>query len=63
MMKAKGSWMNAAVVLLVLTAVYSKWSGEGTESLFKFSDLNILIGALLALVVLRMIRAKNDKQK
>ena len=63
MMKAKGSWMNAAVVLLVLTAVYSKWSGEGTESLFKISDLNILIGALLALVVLRMIRAKNDKQK
>ena len=63
MMKAKGSWMNAAVVLLVLAAVYSKWSGEGTESLFKISDLNILIGALLALVVLRMIRAKNDKQK
>lgn len=60
-MKAKGNWINAAVVILVLAAVYSKWSGAGIESLFRLSDLNILIGAVLALVVLRMIRSKSKK--
>jgi len=47
-----------AVVLIVLAAVYVKWNGEGSEALFRSSDIYILAGALLALVVLRMLRRR-----
>lgn len=46
------------VVVIVLAAVYVKWNGEGSEALFRSSDIYILAGALLALVVLRMLRRR-----
>lgn len=46
---------NALVVLLVLLAVYEKTQSGGLDSLFQFTDLYIVVGAVLALVLLRVI--------
>lgn len=43
------------VVLLVLLAVYEKTQSGGLDSLFQFTDLYIVVGAVLALVLLRVI--------
>ena len=44
---------NIIVVLLVVVAVYTKLQENGMDSLFKLTDLYILAGGLLGLLVLR----------
>lgn len=60
-----GTLVNALVILVVLAAIYVKWTGEGAETIFRQSDIYILAGALLALVVLRIFRKnrQNDEGK
>lgn len=60
-----GTLVNALVILVVLAAIYVKWTGEGAETIFRQSDIYILAGALLALVVLRIFRKnrQNDEDK
>lgn len=52
---------NIAVVLVVLAAIYVKATDEGSAVLFKKGDAYIIIGAFLALAVLRIV-AKRQKQ-
>jgi hypothetical protein len=60
-----GTIVNAFVILVVLAAIYVKWTGEGAQTIFRQSDIYILAGALLALVVLRIFRRnrQNDENK
>ena len=60
-----GTIVNAFVILVVLAAIYVKWTGEGAQTIFRQSDIYILAGALLALVVLRIFRRnrQNDANK
>lgn len=44
---------NILVVLLVVMAVYTKLQENGMDSLFKLTDLYILAGGLLGLLVIR----------
>jgi len=44
---------NILVVLLVVVAVYTKLQENGMDSLFKLTDLYILAGGLLGLLVIR----------
>ena len=46
---------NILVVLLVMMAVYTKLQENGMDSLFKLTDLYILAGGILGLLVLRFI--------
>lgn len=55
-MKAHGKLItNILVVLLVVLAVYTKLQENGMESLFKLTDLYILAGGILGLLVIRFI--------
>ncbi len=53
---------NIMVVLLVLGAVYVKLQEQGTDSLFRFEDIYILVGAMLGLVVLRFLSKRKESQ-
>ena len=44
---------NILVVLLVIMAVYTKLQENGMDALFKLTDLYILAGGLLGLLVIR----------
>ena len=44
---------NILVVLLVVVAIISKLQEDGMEALFKLTDLYILAGGLLGLLVIR----------
>ncbi|WP_177188197.1 hypothetical protein [Selenomonas ruminantium] len=46
---------NILVVLLVVAAVYTKLQENGMDSLFKLTDLYILAGGILGLLLLRFI--------
>ena len=46
---------NILVVLLVVMAVYTKLQENGMDSLFKLTDLYILAGGLLGLLVIRFL--------
>ena len=46
---------NILVVLLVVVAVYTKLQENGMDSLFKLTDLYILAGGILGLLLLRFI--------
>ena len=52
---------NAAVVLLVLAAIYVKITDEGADVMFKAGDAYIIVGAFLALLVLRMVAKRQKK--
>jgi hypothetical protein len=52
---------NVLVVLLVLGAIYTKVQDNGVDSLFRSTDLYILLGAMVGLVVIRMYSRKHDK--
>ena len=52
---------NIAVVLVVLAAIYVKATDEGSAVMFKEGDAYIIVGAFLALAVLRIV-AKRQKQ-
>ena len=53
---------NVLVVILVLGAIYVKTQEEGARALFKFEDIYIIVGALLALVLLRFWGKRHEKQ-
>ena len=56
LIKAHGKIItNILVVLLVMMAVYTKLQENGMDSLFKLTDLYILAGGILGLLVLRFI--------
>ncbi len=46
---------NILVVLLVVVAIYTKLQENGMEALFKLTDLYILAGGLLGLLVIRFL--------
>ena len=46
---------NVLVVLLVLLAIYDKTQTGGIDTIIKATDLYILLGAILALILLRLI--------
>ena len=46
---------NILVVLLVVVAIYTKLQENGMDALFKLTDLYILAGGLLGLLVIRFI--------
>lgn len=46
---------NILVVLLVVMAVYTKLQENGMDALFKLTDLYILAGGLLGLLVIRFL--------
>lgn len=46
---------NILVVLLVAVAVYTKLQENGMDSLFKWTDLYILAGGILGLLLLRFV--------
>jgi len=46
---------NILVVILVVAAVYTKLQENGMDSLFKLTDLYILAGGLLGLLVIRFL--------
>ncbi|SHK76004.1 hypothetical protein SAMN05216582_11635 [Selenomonas ruminantium] len=46
---------NILVVLLVVMAVYTKLQENGMDALFKLTDLYILAGGLLGLLVVRFL--------
>lgn len=52
---------NILVVLLVVMAVYTKLQENGMDSLFKLTDLYILAGGLLGLLVIRFIGNRRKK--
>ena len=52
---------NVAVVLLVLAAIYVKATDEGAEVMFRQGDAYIIVGAFLALAVLRMVAKRQRK--
>ena len=57
---------NASVVLLVLAAIYVKSTDETSAVMFRSGDAYIILGAFLALAVLRIIgkgRGKSSKGK
>ena len=52
---------NVLVVLLVLGAVYTKAQDSGVDSLFRSTDLYILLGAMVGLAVIRVYNRKRGK--
>ena len=52
---------NVLVVLLVLGAVYVKAQENGVDSLFRSTDLYILLGAMVGLLVIRLYSRKHRK--
>lgn len=52
---------NVLVVLLVIGAIYSKVQENGADSLFRMSDLQILAGAILGLLVIRWFTKRQKK--
>jgi hypothetical protein len=61
MIKYLGSMSNIFVVVLVVGAVFVKMKEDGGDAIFRGTDLYILAGAILALVVLRIF-SKMRKQ-
>ena len=49
------------MVLLVLAAIYVKITDEGADVMFKAGDAYIIVGAFLALLVLRMVAKRQKK--
>jgi len=56
------SLSNAAVVLIVLAAIYVKSTDDGSAVMFHEGDAYIIIGAFLALFVLRIIASRQQKK-
>ncbi|MDY4696728.1 MAG: hypothetical protein SO362_02435 [Selenomonas montiformis] len=54
---------NAGIVLLVALAVWEKERSGGADSLFREQDLYILIGAVLAMVLLRWFARRHTHKK
>ena len=52
---------NVLVVLLVLGAVYVKAQENGADSLFRSTDLYILLGAMAGLAVIRVYSRNHRK--
>ena len=52
---------NVLVVLLVLGAVYVKAQENGVDSLFRSTDLYILLGAMAGLGVIRVYSRNHRK--
>ena len=52
---------NVLVVLLVLGAIAAKAQDSGVDSLFRSTDLYILLGAMVGLAVIRVCSRKHDK--
>ena len=52
---------NVLVVLLVLGAIYAKVQDNGVGSLFRSTDLYILLGALVGLAAIRLYSRKRNK--
>ena len=52
---------NVLVVLLVLGAIYTKVQDNGVDSLFRSTDLYILLGALVGLAAIRWYSRKRNK--
>jgi hypothetical protein len=52
---------NVLVVLLVLGAIYAKVQDNGVDSLFRSTDLYILLGALVGLAAIRLYSRKRNK--
>ena len=52
---------NVLVVLLVIGAIYTKVQENGADSLFRMSDLQILAGAILGLLVIRWFNKRHKK--
>jgi len=52
---------NLLVVLLVIGAIYTKVQENGADSLFRMSDLQILAGAILGLLVIRWFNKRHKK--
>jgi hypothetical protein len=52
---------NVLVVLLVLGAIYAKVQDNGVDSLFRSTDLYILLGALVGLAAIRWYSRKRNK--
>ena len=52
---------NVLVVLLVLGAIYTKVQDNGVDSLFRSTDLYILLGALVGLAAIRLYSRKRNK--
>jgi hypothetical protein len=61
MIKYLGSISNIFVIALVIGAVFVKMKEDGGEAIFRGTDLYILAGALLALVVLRIFSKKRKQ--
>lgn len=52
---------NVLVVLLVLGAVYVKAQESGVDSLFRSTDLYLLLGAMVGLAVIRVYSRNHRK--
>lgn len=52
---------NILVVLLVAGAIYSKVQDNGVDSLFRASDLYILLGAMIGLLVIRWFGSRQKR--
>ncbi|TYZ23971.1 hypothetical protein [Selenomonas ruminis] len=52
---------NVLVALLVIGAIYTKVQENGADSLFRMSDLQILAGAILGLLVIRWFNKRHKK--
>lgn len=61
--KYKSTVINTLIVLLVLGAVYKTTQENGMGALYHTGDVYIIAGAVLALVVLRMIRRRQENNK
>ena len=60
--KNLGSISNVVVVLVVLAAIYVKMNDAGAVAIFRGSDIYILVGAVLALVVLKIFYSHRNKK-
>jgi len=50
------------VILVVLAAIYVKMNDVGADAIFRGSDIYIVVGAVLALVVLKIFYSHKNKK-
>jgi Na+-translocating ferredoxin:NAD+ oxidoreductase RnfA subunit len=50
------------VVLVVLAAIYVKMNDAGADAIFRGSDIYIVVGAVLALAVLKIFYSHRNKK-
>ena len=54
---------NLSVVLIVLAAIYVKSTDDASAVMFRIEDAYVILGAFLALAMLRVIKKRQEKKK